>query len=172
MKIVDSRNFPVAKTIASSIVTLKPGALRELHWHPNVSIEYFSPSPHLRKCSLTEINPGRRMALLPVRHRSRHRLRRQRRRPHLRLLRRRHGRLPGQLRALYRKHVRQRDSAMDRNLQERPRSGYLADAVAGADAAGDRGVNAEDPGGGCEGVEEGEAVNYRLDVCWGWKILF
>ncbi|KAF2720937.1 Bicupin, oxalate decarboxylase/oxidase [Polychaeton citri CBS 116435] len=32
---VDSRNFPVAKTIAASIVTLKPGALRELHWHPN-----------------------------------------------------------------------------------------------------------------------------------------
>jgi oxalate decarboxylase len=38
VKTVDSRNFPVAKTIASSIVTLKPGALRELHWHPNVSI--------------------------------------------------------------------------------------------------------------------------------------
>ncbi|MCJ1442296.1 MAG: hypothetical protein MMC23_002789 [Stictis urceolatum] len=35
IQIVDSRNFPVAKTIASAIVTLKPGALRELHWHPN-----------------------------------------------------------------------------------------------------------------------------------------
>ncbi|KAM0689669.1 hypothetical protein Q7P36_010540 [Cladosporium allicinum] len=35
VKTVDSRNFPVAQTIASSIVTLKPGALRELHWHPN-----------------------------------------------------------------------------------------------------------------------------------------
>lgn len=35
VKIVDSRNFPIAKTIAASIVTLKPGALRELHWHPN-----------------------------------------------------------------------------------------------------------------------------------------
>ncbi|KAK3643079.1 hypothetical protein LTR56_010453 [Elasticomyces elasticus] len=33
--IVDSRNFPASKTIAASIVTLKPGALRELHWHPN-----------------------------------------------------------------------------------------------------------------------------------------
>jgi oxalate decarboxylase len=42
VKIVDSRNFPVAKTIASSIVTLKPGALRELHWHPNVSNELSS----------------------------------------------------------------------------------------------------------------------------------
>ena len=33
MKIVDSRLFPVAD-IAAAIVTLKPGGLRELHWHP------------------------------------------------------------------------------------------------------------------------------------------
>lgn len=37
IQIVDSRNFPVSTTIAAAIVTLKPGALRELHWHPNVS---------------------------------------------------------------------------------------------------------------------------------------
>lgn len=36
LRIVDSRNFPVAKTIASAIVTLEPKGLRELHWHPNV----------------------------------------------------------------------------------------------------------------------------------------
>lgn len=35
--IVDSRNFPVTKNIAAAMVTLKPGALRELHWHPNAS---------------------------------------------------------------------------------------------------------------------------------------
>lgn len=35
--IVDSRNFPVAKNIASAVVTLEPKGLRELHWHPNVS---------------------------------------------------------------------------------------------------------------------------------------
>jgi oxalate decarboxylase family bicupin protein len=35
VRIIDSHNFPIAKTIATSIVTLKPGALRELHWHPN-----------------------------------------------------------------------------------------------------------------------------------------
>jgi oxalate decarboxylase len=35
VRIVDSRNFPVAKKIAAALVTLKPGALRELHWHPN-----------------------------------------------------------------------------------------------------------------------------------------
>lgn len=35
LAIVDSRNFPVAKALAAAIVTLKPGALRELRWHPN-----------------------------------------------------------------------------------------------------------------------------------------
>ena len=34
VRIVDSSNFPAAKTIASSLFTMKPGALRELHWHP------------------------------------------------------------------------------------------------------------------------------------------
>ena len=34
VKIVDSKNFP-ATNIAAAIVTLKPGGLRELHWHPN-----------------------------------------------------------------------------------------------------------------------------------------
>lgn len=38
LAIVDSRNFPIATTIAAAIVTLEPGGLRELHWHPNVSI--------------------------------------------------------------------------------------------------------------------------------------
>ncbi len=33
---IDSTKFPVATTIAATFVTLKPGALRELHWHPNV----------------------------------------------------------------------------------------------------------------------------------------
>ncbi|RRA49163.1 cupin domain-containing protein [Acidipila sp. EB88] len=34
VKIVDRKNFP-ASNIAAAIVTLKPGGLRELHWHPN-----------------------------------------------------------------------------------------------------------------------------------------
>ncbi len=34
VKIIDSRNFPVTP-ITAAIVTLKPGGLRELHWHPN-----------------------------------------------------------------------------------------------------------------------------------------
>ena len=35
VRIIDSRNFPVATTIAAAHVTLKPGGLRELHWHQN-----------------------------------------------------------------------------------------------------------------------------------------
>jgi oxalate decarboxylase len=36
VRIVDSRNFPLTK-LAAALVTLKPGGLRELHWHPNSS---------------------------------------------------------------------------------------------------------------------------------------
>jgi oxalate decarboxylase len=34
VKIIDSSNFPVTN-ITSAIVRLKPGGMRELHWHPN-----------------------------------------------------------------------------------------------------------------------------------------
>jgi oxalate decarboxylase len=37
VRIVDSRNFQVSKNIAAALVTVKPGGLRELHWHPNAS---------------------------------------------------------------------------------------------------------------------------------------
>ena len=33
VRIIDNRNFPIT-TIAAAIVKLKPGGLRELHWHP------------------------------------------------------------------------------------------------------------------------------------------
>jgi oxalate decarboxylase len=35
VRIVDSATFPVSKTVAAAIVHVEPGALRELHWHPN-----------------------------------------------------------------------------------------------------------------------------------------
>ena len=35
IRIVDSGNFPAAANIATAHVTLKPGGMRELHWHPN-----------------------------------------------------------------------------------------------------------------------------------------
>lgn len=37
VRIVDSSKFKVAKTVAMAMVTLHPGGLRELHWHPNAS---------------------------------------------------------------------------------------------------------------------------------------
>jgi oxalate decarboxylase len=33
--VVDSTKFPISKTITGAILELDPGALRELHWHPN-----------------------------------------------------------------------------------------------------------------------------------------
>jgi oxalate decarboxylase len=35
VRIVDSSNFPAATTIAAALVEIEPGAIRELHWHPN-----------------------------------------------------------------------------------------------------------------------------------------
>ncbi|HET8565642.1 MAG TPA: cupin domain-containing protein [Solirubrobacterales bacterium] len=34
-RIADSRNFPAAKTVAAAAVEVEPGAMREMHWHPN-----------------------------------------------------------------------------------------------------------------------------------------
>ena len=36
-RIVDSSTFPASKTIAAGLFEVKPGALREMHWHPNAS---------------------------------------------------------------------------------------------------------------------------------------
>jgi oxalate decarboxylase len=35
VRIIDSSNFKIAQNVAAALVTLKPGGLRELHWHPN-----------------------------------------------------------------------------------------------------------------------------------------
>ncbi|RAP26326.1 Oxalate decarboxylase [Brevibacillus laterosporus] len=35
VRIVDSSNFPISKTVAVALVEVEPGAMRELHWHPN-----------------------------------------------------------------------------------------------------------------------------------------
>ncbi|MFD0587463.1 oxalate decarboxylase family bicupin [Paenibacillus sp. GCM10027627] len=35
VRIVDSTNFPISKKIAAALVEIKPGGMRELHWHPN-----------------------------------------------------------------------------------------------------------------------------------------
>ena len=35
VRITDSTNFPISKTVAAAHVNIQPGALREMHWHPN-----------------------------------------------------------------------------------------------------------------------------------------
>ena len=35
IQLADSSSFTVSKTIAAAIETVKPGAVREMHWHPN-----------------------------------------------------------------------------------------------------------------------------------------
>ena len=35
VQIADSSNFRVAKTVAAGLITVKPGAIRTMHWHPN-----------------------------------------------------------------------------------------------------------------------------------------
>jgi oxalate decarboxylase len=37
VRIVDSSNFPAAQNISAAMVTLKPGGIREMRWHPNAS---------------------------------------------------------------------------------------------------------------------------------------
>src|SRR6185369_1891186 len=35
IRVADSTNFKVATTVAAALVTMPPGAVREMHWHPN-----------------------------------------------------------------------------------------------------------------------------------------
>lgn len=37
VRVVDSSNFPLSTHIAAALVTVKPGGMRELHWHPHAS---------------------------------------------------------------------------------------------------------------------------------------
>jgi oxalate decarboxylase len=37
VRIVDSSNFPASTSIAAGLLRIKPGGIRELHWHPNAS---------------------------------------------------------------------------------------------------------------------------------------
>jgi len=41
LRVVDSKNFPPSKTVAAGLFSMRPGALRELHWHPVSEWQYF-----------------------------------------------------------------------------------------------------------------------------------
>lgn len=34
VRVTDSTNFPISKTVAAAHAVIEPGALREMHWHP------------------------------------------------------------------------------------------------------------------------------------------
>jgi len=35
VRVADSKNFTVSTTIAAALLTIRPGGMREMHWHPN-----------------------------------------------------------------------------------------------------------------------------------------
>lgn len=60
-KIVDSKNFPISKAIAAALVTIHPGALRELHWHPNADEWLYILKGKCRLCLFTSSGRARTM---------------------------------------------------------------------------------------------------------------
>jgi oxalate decarboxylase len=66
VQIADSTNFHVSTTVAAALVTVKPGGLREMHWHPNADewqyyltgkarMTVFNTGPN---ANTAEFNPG------------------------------------------------------------------------------------------------------------------
>ena len=48
VRITDTSNFPVSKTVSAAHVTINPGCLREMHWHPNADEWSFFIRGHAR----------------------------------------------------------------------------------------------------------------------------
>jgi oxalate decarboxylase len=55
MRLADSHSFVAAKNISGALATLKPGGLREIHWHPNASEWQYYISG---KARMTVVLPG------------------------------------------------------------------------------------------------------------------
>ena len=111
VKIIDSKIFPVTP-ISAAIVTLKPGGLRELHWHPNADEWQYYISG---KGRMTVFMAGSR-------------------RPHHGFRRGRRWIRPAVHSALHRKHGRQ-GPGISRDVQDAALRGHLAGRVDGAYAA-------------------------------------
>jgi len=61
VRIVDSSKFKVATTVAMAMVTLHPGGLRELHWHPNADEWQYYISGKARMTVVATGNKARTM---------------------------------------------------------------------------------------------------------------
>ncbi|MBY6410690.1 cupin domain-containing protein [Rhodococcus sp. BP-252] len=66
IQVADSTNFPMSSTVAAALVTVQPGSMRELHWHPNgdewqyylrgsARMTVFNTGPH---ANTTDFRPG------------------------------------------------------------------------------------------------------------------
>jgi oxalate decarboxylase len=60
-RVVDSHNFPISTTIAAALVTVHPGGLRELHWHPNADEWLYFISGKARVTLFTAVGHARTM---------------------------------------------------------------------------------------------------------------
>lgn len=55
IQVADSTNFKISKTVAAALVTVEPGGMREMHWHPNADEWQY----YLRgKARMTVFNTG------------------------------------------------------------------------------------------------------------------
>jgi oxalate decarboxylase len=61
VRIVDSSMFKVSNTVASALVTIKPGGMRELHWHPNADEWQYHISGQARMTVFTSGGRARTM---------------------------------------------------------------------------------------------------------------
>lgn len=60
-RIIDSSMFTVSNTVASALVTIKPGGMRELHWHPNADEWQYHISGQARMTVFTSGGRARTM---------------------------------------------------------------------------------------------------------------
>lgn len=57
IQVADSTNFKISKTVAAALVTVEPGGMREMHWHPNADEWQY----YLRgQARMTVFNTGRK----------------------------------------------------------------------------------------------------------------
>lgn len=60
-RVVDSSNFPASTTIAAALVTVHPGGMRELHWHPNADEWLYFISGQARMTLFAAVGRARTM---------------------------------------------------------------------------------------------------------------
>jgi oxalate decarboxylase family bicupin protein len=142
VRITDSLNFPISKTIAAAHLNIQPGAIREMHWHrkffhlrsQHTHVSFSSLTFPTSPCLTQGNSQRRRMVLLHKRPRARHNLRCKRHSAHFRLPSRRRGRNPAQHGPLHREPFRRRRSRGPGNFPCRQVPGFQLVPVVGGDA--------------------------------------